>query len=268
MESWVILVIVFVCSCLISFSVCSGVSGGVVYLSNKDKKANQLVENLANQKVQTSDAFKQYLQNSGTINCQEIADKYNVYPPQASIYLSGDDSTLWQMAGCNVYPSKTTMFSNVYGIFQDMSFNYTPYIGKSGSGVSNLANASEKLELRVEPGPKFCVYKNGTLDQCTQGSLMSGTFKLKIEQNGNLCLVDENKNKAWCALSPDLDNSNTCPDATCFNGYISEIALRNAKLIPNINEYRNSHRTARLGDGKFCLYPDASNSSTALWCNK
>lgn len=266
MEAWILLIVILICSSLSM----SSISGATVYFLDKSQKQADFLEEQSTAKVGPTPAFlQQYLQQSNTVNCQEIANKYNVYPPKASIYLpAGDPLNKWNIAGCNVYPNQSTSFSNIYSRFRDSPSNFAPYVGKTYA-LSNLANASERLTLNVEQGPKFCVYTNGSLDRCTNGAPASGNFKLKITQNGNLCLIDPDNNnyKAWCALSPDLDNGNLCSGSSCPSTAITADKLANARLL-TIDEYQNTHRTARLQNGKFCLYPDASPTSAPLWCNK
>ena len=264
MESWLVLIIILICS---SLSV-SSVSGVTVYFLDKSQKNQDFLDEQSSAKVKSTPAFfQQYLQQSNTVDCQSLANQYNVYPPKAPVYLpAGDKLNKWNIAGCNVYPNQAVPFSNIYSIKRDSPSNYAQYIGKTFA-VSNLVNAYERLTLNVEPGPKFCMYKNGTLDQCTSGSTASGEYKLKITQNGNMCLVNsDTKTKAWCALSPDLDNGNMCTGTSCAVNSVTPDRLANARLL-TIDQYQNSHRTARLENGKFCLYPDAL-ASAPLWCNK
>ncbi len=265
MEAWLVLIIILVCSSLCISSIFSTSAGGLVYLLDKQDKENSLIETAITSKVSVPSFLQQYLQTSGTVDCQPIANKYNVYPPKAAIYIpAGDELNSWNMAGCNVYPNQITTFSNVYSRFRDNPSNFAPYVGKQQ--VSNLVNAYERLSLKIETGPKICVYKNDVLDRCTQGSTETGDFKLKIMQNGNLCLTNsDGSKKPWCALT-DLDNSSVCTSGDC-RGKVTPSDLSNARLL-TLEEYQNSHRTARLWDDKFCLYPDETITSAPLWCNK
>lgn len=264
MDSMVLVLIIILVSSLCSFSISSMTTGGLVYFLDKQDKESSLLETILTTKVKPPEFLQNYLQTSGTVDCQKISNKYNVYPPKATIYIPpGDDLNSWNLAGCNVYPNQSISFSNIYSRFSDSPSNFAPYVGKNYE-LSNLVNAYEKLTLNVEPGPRFCVYKNGSLDTCTQGSSASGDFKLKITQNGNLCLVDGNI-KSWCALR-DIDNGSLCTSGNC-SGKITPSDLSNANLL-TIEQFQNSHRTARLWNDKLCLYPDASPTSTPLWCNK
>ena len=206
----------------------------------------------------------------GNTACQEIVDKYGIYPGYSRYYITGGtDKTKYELNACEpqiLWPKQSTPVSNLYTIRSRNSAPGFPYVGLD-STLNVIANTDGKVFANVQPGPQLCVYKDGIKSYCIAGTPMEGTFSMGFDKYANFCMVDSSNTNivSWCAL-PRIDDSSipttSYADAAAF--IHSKTQLFNGG---GYNEVDSSNRVAVLqSDGKICIYD--SLTSPPVWCNK
>ena len=260
-----------VCSSSIVSSGLTSLGGLYGYLYNQQLSDDKF---LSSNSAPIPEWLQNELQRDEKIDCQKIANDNGVDSDAPAAYLGRNDLTKWQLAGCKTNATAVEkMLSNIYSLNGDGQ-NDLPYMTiKVSTGTNTLRNAAQKHSLKVESGPKVCIYKAGVQVGPCIGPVgkFSNTHTLGFTTSGNLCLIDGNtKENTWCVFA-NVSTPTTSTSTTLSESQINAANASNlhAQHQLTFDEYKSSKRHALLGDdGRFCIYDNVVGGTyvTPVWC--
>jgi hypothetical protein len=263
MGAAVVIIILLMCCCL------SFLSSSVAALVVQQQQSSS-DDGGDDEKVKPLPDWMRKLVDPNNTTCQELTNKYGIYPGYAQQYISsGQDKTKYALNECasqNLWPVSNLPVSNLYSAYGRNSKNGLPYVGVESS-MSEIANTDGRMFANVQPGPQLCIYKNGVKTECISGTPMQGSFAMGFDKYANFCMIDSSNsnNIAWCALPRFLDSSVPTTSYAASAAFVhSKKQLFNGGTFTEVD---TSNRTAILQpDGRICIYEGTTGSP--VWCNK